>query len=169
MKILALAAAAILACAIIPMQAFSDDNYNWMPPGLKHNFWFGYSNSTFSFGYSNKTMSFGYSNSTHDDDDEKDGDDSHHKGPNCMPLLEGHGLHLGEKKCLGIDPKNSTKPTSGHATNPPGKNSTHYNETITPEKNKQNLYEIVKQISHAPHANTSQGQGPNIHKNSKRH
>lgn len=166
MKYIVIAVSVVLVCVLmIPTQAFSyDGTYNYKPvsANLQHEFLFGYSDSTISFDYSDKTT-FGYSSSTHED--EKDNDDNHNapekQGPNCLPLINGRGNHLGERNCLDVTSYSSNTYPWIHATSQSGKNTA---SILTPENNKHNLYEIFNQISH----NHSQGASI-IHKNNKHH
>ncbi|HJT10481.1 MAG TPA: hypothetical protein VJ771_06840 [Candidatus Nitrosotalea sp.] len=166
-------AAAVLVCAImIPTQAFSYDgtyNYKPAPTNLQHKFWFGYSNRTLSFDYSDKTVAFdysdkttfGYSSSTHDD--ERDGNDNHNyqekQGPNCLPLINGRGYHLGERNCLDVTSYGNSTHTWIHAS----QSEKNTNGILAPENNKHNLNEIFNQISH------NHSQGPDITHKSKHH
>lgn len=164
MKALALVAAAVLACAIVPLQAFSDDDYNWGQE-QQGNFWYGYSNSTISFEDSNKTMSYGFSNGTR-------GDDSHHggHGPKCAPNDNGMGKHRGEKECDGADPANGLGHAWGKTLNQSWKNFTSQENQgpITPEKNRQGLDHVLRDISANHHANAALGLGHG-HQNGHRH
>lgn len=155
MKRIALVAAAVLACAVIPSQAFSEDDYTWWNPGKTHGIWSGFSNSTMSYGFSNST------NSQRDGDDK----DDHEKHPKCVPNHHGRGKHKGERECDGSDKGKGH--AWGHGTNMTGSGSTpsSFNSQITPEKNRHNLSEIVRNISSIQHQGIGHGAGKG-HKNS---
>src|SRR5579875_3910111 len=139
MKALALVAAAVLACAIIPPQAFSDDDYNWWAKGTPGDFWSGYSNGTMSYDFSNGTRN----------------DDSHHDdhGPKCAPHADGKGNHKGEKECDGADQVKARGHALGKTLNQTWKNFTTQDNQgpITPEKNRQGLDRILNDMSSSHH------------------
>ncbi len=147
LKYIVIAMAAILACVLmIPTQAFSyDGTYNKsVHTTLQPKLWFGYSDSTISFDYSDKTI-FDYSSSTHERDVDEIHNDQEKQGPNCLPLINGRGNHLGERDCLDVTSYSSNTYPWIHASQS-GKNTA--SGILTPENNKHNLYEIFNQISH---------------------
>ena len=159
MKRIALVAAAVLACAIVPSQAFSEDDYKWWNPGPPNKPGPGNPNGTISYGYSNGTISYGFSNSTND---KRDGDD-HEKHPKCIPNHHGKGKHKGERECDGSDKGRGH--AWGHSTNMTGNSSmpSAFHAPITPEKNRQNLGELLRQISSSQHGPLTHGTGQ-VHK-----
>ena len=144
----------MLACSLVPLQAFSDDDYNWWQGNLPHRAWSGYSNRTMTFGFSNETISYEFSNGTRNDD-------SHHgdKGPKCAPHEDGRGRHRGEKECDGADPGNGRGHAWGKLLKPGAGNpaSQDIQGPITPEKNRQGLDNVIRDISSGHHPNAPPG------------
>lgn len=165
MKTLAFIAAAVLACAIVPLQAFSDDNYQWGDSGnqtgssSEHSNDNGPnddSNETISFGDSNGTVSFGFSNSTNEQN-ESDNRVHHHEHDSedhrCGNPTNSTGNFTGEDGCKEINWSNNGHHL-GQIMNQFGINNTSWSDgMITSDKNKHALSDIMTGVEHGWHSN----------------